>query len=631
MSSFRGTSSVEQPFPLIHLLSHFIPSIFLTHPFNSESFLINTRSSSLNFVEERLKLALRREIERYYSRELCFYTIIILLICLFIYDALRPRPLNGIPTSGQYVWALGDSGALYRHMRINKTRTTFFVDQSKRVGPLSQVMIGPAGTWFGKLTGLGSHIVVVADGRQLVEICSKRASDFPDPGMTLEIYRGIIPHGQLALSTGPQFKHHRKAISPSISTKHLSKVTPKITNSVNELIKLWKHRSQILSESGESYFKAAQDLRLSTMDTISDIIFGKPFGVTSARVEHICSTAGAQSADSRPQFPALARYLNIIVAEVARCYIAPSKPLFWFTQKVFNRKLSKAKSQVFEFLKREVEVERQAQAEEKIYEADGFGNYLNSKDHDKVDSVLSLLVRDEELSKSRGQSPLSMEEITQELLVYWVAGHGTMACTLAWGVKFLSNHPEVQLKLRDQLLSVLPSSSERPPTFSDFAKLSSELGYLDATCYEILRCAKTLGEVSRKAGKDTSIMGHLIPKDTMIMMPHGFLGDEASNAKKLSSISSQLFSPERWLDARGQFDSQRLGTLHIFGHGPRGCFGKSLAILELKLYVAMLSMEFFFDKVPEEVNSMESVEFVANHPQMCVVRPILWSQWKEEA
>lgn len=353
------------------------------------------------------------------------------------------------------------------------------------------------------------------------------------------------------------------------------------------------------------------------MDAISDIIFGEPFGVTSARLSHLETTYGTVHADARPQFPRLAHALNVIVSEVARCYLAPSKPLFWFTQRLFNPEGRRAKATVFKFLKEKVQREREHLSDEQP-----FGQPI-PEDPDHVDSVLSMLVKDERLSSMRGESPLSTEEIIQELLVYWVAGHGTMACTLAWAVKFLSNNPSVQYRLQAQLKNTLPSLNERPPTYADLKNLSSELGYLDATCFEILRCGRVLGEVSRTSRVDSIIMGHLIPKDTVVMMPHSCLD---GGRELINDQDYKEFRPERWLDANGKFDAQLPGPLHVFGHGQRGCFGKNLAILELKLYIAMLNMEFFFDRVPKEANSMKAMELVANHPQTCVVRPKPWAQ-----
>lgn len=183
MSSINqmGTS-VEFPFLSLHLISHPLSGIFFSNRFDLGNFWLSDHSPSQTWIPQNALLVLKRWMGWSFEPH-GFYIISFLILCLLIYDALRPRPLNGIPTSGRYCWALGDSGALYRHMVLSKTRTS----------------------------GLGTHIVVLADGHELLEVCSKRSREFPDPGLTLDIYKGIIPVGQLALTTGRVFKHHRRA------------------------------------------------------------------------------------------------------------------------------------------------------------------------------------------------------------------------------------------------------------------------------------------------------------------------------------------------------------------------------------------------------------------------------------
>lgn len=49
-------------------------------------------------------------------------------------------------------------------------------------------------------------------------------------------------------------------------------------------------------------------------------------------------------------------------------------------------------------------------------------------------------------------------------------------------------------------------------------------------------------------------------------------------------------------------------------------------LLELKLYISMLSMEFFFDQVdPSSSDSMDFIELIAHHPISCLVKPKPWS------
>lgn len=529
-----------------------------------------------------------------------FLMALIFSFIVLLYISLIPIPIRGIP-SNKPLTPFGDLFKLYpfplkftniKNQTFSRTKTLAEIGASFKEARLVQVSIGPAGTWIS--SWFGKSWVIVNDPDLVVEICHKRASDFPDPGLGLDVYRGIIPNGQLSLRSNKVFKQHRRAIGASMTSSYLSKITPKITRSVTELIQLWKMRCKVLDQSGELYFKAAQDLRLSTMDTISDIIFGESFGVTSSRVDHLERLAkGPITADERPKFPGLAHGLNLIVGDVAKAFISPSPRLFWFFRSIMNR-FEPSRASIFSFLDQAVENSR-------------------ASDGGRTSSIVDLLVSDQLEAQRRGESALSDAEIREELLVYWVAGHGTMACTLAWAVKLLASAPEVQKRLRYELMMFLPTPEERSPTYSDLIKSSSDLSYLDAVVHELLRCARTLADVSRETTSEVILADTVIPPRTTVVMPHGYWGDRS-------------FNPERWLNADGRFDYHKPGPFHAFGHGPRGCFGRNLALLEMRLYIAMLSMEFFFDRVPDGLDTMESIELVANHPVSCVVRPRLWSE-----
>ncbi|KAH9808899.1 cytochrome P450 [Melampsora americana] len=554
-----------------------------------------------------------------------FLLALIISFIIILYLSLIPIPIRGIP-SNKPLTPFGDLFKLYpfpkftnlKNQTFSRTKTLAEIGASFKGARLVQVSIGPAGTWIS--SWIGKSWVIVNDPDLVVEICHKRANDFPDPGLGLDVYRGIIPNGQLSLRTNKVFKQHRRAyvfslllqqlfllpvfiyqlgltyfsIGASMTSSYLSKITPKVTRSVTELIQLWKMRCKVLDQSGELYFKAAQDLRLSTMDTISDIIFGESFGVTSSRLDHLERLAkGPITADERPKFPGLAHGLNLIVGDVAKAFISPSPKLFWFFRSILN-KFEPSRASIFSFLDQAVESARAAEG-------------------GRTSSIVDLLVSDQLEAQRRGESALSDAEIREELLVYWVAGHGTMACTLAWAVKLLASAPEVQKRLRYELMMFLPTPEERSPTYSDLTKSSSDLSYLDAVVHELLRCARTLADVSRETTSEVILADTVIPARTTIVMPHGYWGDRS-------------FKPERWLDDDGRFDYHKPGPFHAFGHGPRGCFGRNLALLEMRLYIAMLSMEFFFDGVPDGLDTMESVELVANHPVSCVVRPRLWSE-----
>ncbi|KAJ7837638.1 hypothetical protein B0H14DRAFT_3870331 [Mycena olivaceomarginata] len=61
-----------------------------------------------------------------------------------------------------------------------------------------------------------------------------------------------------------------------------------------------------------------------------------------------------------------------------------------------------------------------------------------------------------------------------------------------------------------------------------------------------------------------------------------------------------------------------------FSYGFRGCFGQKLALIQLRLFLAITQFNFFFDALPEELNGWKSHETVTSHPVQCYVRPIPW-------
>jgi cytochrome P450 len=190
---------------------------------------------------------------------------------------------------------------------------------------------------------------------------------------------------------------------------------------------------------------------------------------------------------------------------------------------------------------------------------------------------------------------------------------------LAWSVKYLGSFPQVQRTLRTELLALL-SSTGRPidisspdniPTLT-FADVNGDATpYLDAVVAECLRCAGVAPFSSRDVTQDTTVLGYNIPKGAFLALTQGRSGDNNNvNRRKThppippdSQLRSQTsrtaalkgiwdddstimnFKPERWLNferdgagnTRMKFDSNK-GYSMQFGAGPRGCFGKNLAV-----------------------------------------------------
>lgn len=139
--------------------------------------------------------------------------------------------------------------------------------------------------------------------------------------------------------------------------------------------------------------------------------------------------------------------------------------------------------------------------------------------------------------------------------------------------------------------------------------------YLDAVAWEILRLGAPAATTARQATEDVVVLGEVFPKGTTFLFVNSQLCKTNSerDVDSLRSATSKqhgrrvgwwdsplVFNPDRWLDASGAFDS-KAGPALPFGAGQRGCFGKTLAVLELKLFLFHLSRAFFFEPVPDEL------------------------------
>jgi len=145
------------------------------------------------------------------------------------------------------------------------------------------------------------------------------------------------------------------------------------------------------------------------------------------------------------------------------------------------------------------------------------------------------------------------------------AGHETTSTTICWALKFLADQPSAQSTLRAALQDTFVAAKSEGRNLSIQEIIDKHIPYLDAAIEEVLRCASTAPVVDRQALVDTEILGHRVPKDTIVtclvtgpsMMTPGFATDEGlrsptSQATKKNGRDRAwdpedmtLFKPER--------------------------------------------------------------------------------------
>ncbi len=172
--------------------------------------------------------------------------------------------------------------------------------------------------------------------------------------------------------------------------------------------------------------------------------------------------------------------------------------------------------------------------------------------HAKRDDVLAMLL---DASHDDG-SPMSGEELRDELMTLLVAGHETTASSLAWAFQCLNQDPQTLWKLRSELDS---GEDER---------------YLLATIQETLRHRPVLPNAApRFVLEPITVGGFTYPRGSCLV-PNGYL----VHHDPALYTDPYAFRPERFLEKPpGTY------TWIPFGGGRRRCLGASFALLEMKL------------------------------------------------
>ena len=223
--------------------------------------------------------------------------------------------------------------------------------------------------------------------------------------------------------------------------------------------------------------------------------------------------------------------------------------------------------------------------------------------------------------------------------MFIVGGHGTTSTTMCWGLKFLADHPDAQTKLRTALQTTFASSNSGTHNPSVQEITSTQLPYLDATIEEIIRCSGTAAIVDRQALVDTEILGQRIPKGAVVscliagssMLSPAFDIDEELRSPTSQDIKKSgrdrawdpddmaLFKPERWINADGEFDATA-GPQLAFGLGARGCYGKRLVYVTMRIALALILLNFELLPCPEALSSYRPILLTTNEPRQFYVR-----------
>jgi cytochrome P450 len=174
-------------------------------------------------------------------------------------------------------------------------------------------------------------------------------------------------------------------------------------------------------------------------------------------------------------------------------------------------------------------------------------------------------------------------DVAGNVFVMLVAGEDTTANTLAWAIHLLHRHPEALRLATEEARTIAPDPDAYTP-----AQIQG-LDYIEACLHETMRLKPVAPLIAAQAVLDTTLGDLEVPAETIVL---GLLRHGAMQEQNFPEPGS--FRPERWLvgDAPGRVASSAKRVSMPFGAGPRVCPGRYLALMEMKMALAMLLSSF---------------------------------------
>lgn len=194
-----------------------------------------------------------------------------------------------------------------------------------------------------------------------------------------------------------------------------------------------------------------------------------------------------------------------------------------------------------------------------------------SSGEDRGDLLSMLLMAQDE----EGGGGMSDDQLRDELMTLFLAGHETTANALAWTWYLLSQNPDVAAKLHTEIDTVL---GDRLPAMDDVARLQ----YTEKVMTEAMRCYPPVWIMGRRSIGSYKVGEYTIPAGSIVLMSQYLMHH---NEKYYPDPFK--FDPERWTPeataARPKY------SYFPFGGGPRLCIGEQFAWTEGILIIAILA------------------------------------------
>jgi len=411
---------------------------------------------------------------------------------------------------------------------------------------------------------LGRHDqLVVADHELLGAAMRDRPEGFRRSPFTSKIGAEMgLPQG-LFSAEGEDWRRQRRMVMASFAPSHVRAYFPSLVKVTLRLQSRWRKAAR-----AQQAIVLQADLMRFTVDAIAGLAFGKDINTLEAGEDVI------------------QQHLDKVLPAIFRRVLSVLPTWRWFktrSDRDLERSVTVINQTILDFV---------AQARQRLHDEPS----LRERPRNLLEAMIA--------SADEPGSGLGDAQVAGNVLTMLLAGEDTTANTLAWMIHLLHRHPAALQRVQDEVRSLAPD-----PAAYGYEQMET-LVYLDACASETMRLKPVAPFIALMALRDTVIGDVAVPQGTQVwgVLRHDSVGERLF-------ADPQAFRPERWLDeAQPPLSGAAKRAAMPFGSGPRMCPGRYLALLEMKMAMAMLLSSFDIEAVdtPGDGPAEERMAFTMN-------------------
>jgi len=356
-------------------------------------------------------------------------------------------------------------------------------------------------------------------------------------GKTFEPLKVILGNG-LVNSEGEVWKNSRRIVGNEFNTKAITRFSHLMIDETKNMIHSWR---EVIKENSQPIeIDINKEMMTLTYKIIGESLFGRLLGEKASIIQNSLGTA-----------------TDITIKRIMTGISAPS-----FLPTPDNLTMSRINKEFEDIVYQIMDKEQLIEAKE-------------NKQSNGV-NVLSKLLK---ANKNEGKKALSRQQMRDEVMTLMLAGHETTSNFITWAIYLLSQSPEKEKMLVEELNNFQSDIL----SYDNF----NETPYLDAVLIESMRIFPPVPLLSRESIQEDQIGDYIIPPNTTIFMAQMITHNDPRFFKDPES-----FIPERFLNINPY--EKYPGSYFPFGLGPRRCIGEEFALVEAKIILSAIVKNFSF-------------------------------------